>query len=78
MMMTLMMLIACGSRRGGVQVPLSVVVDVLTYGRPLWSVFNLVFYNVLNRNAGGSELYGVEPWYGGGGVVACAGGWRVG
>lgn len=45
----------------GCQAP-SVAVDYLMYKKAVVAIFNIIFYNVLNPNGLGPELYGVEPW----------------
>lgn len=42
----------------------SVIVDTYYYGKFTVAMWNIIDYNVLSRHLhGGSELYGVEPWY---------------
>eukprot|EP00727_Mastigamoeba_balamuthi_P005242 m51a1_g14716 hypothetical protein (714) ;mRNA; r:170404-173178 len=40
-----------------------VAVDSWFYGRPVLAPLNIVLYNVIRQPAGGSTLYGVEPWH---------------
>jgi alpha-1,2-mannosyltransferase len=42
----------------------SLALDTHYYGKLTLAVWNIVDYNVISKNLhGGSELYGVEPWY---------------
>ena len=37
--------------------------DSTFYGKPTWSVMNIVRYNVFTGGGNGAELYGTEPWW---------------
>ncbi|KYQ88183.1 glycosyltransferase [Tieghemostelium lacteum] len=39
------------------------LIDYHYYGKPVLAILNIIMYNLTSNHSGGSQLYGIEPWY---------------